>query len=443
MKPRNKKEEMLVGYASMLPPLTQKQRDWALSTLFIPMASYRRRGRRIKCLHCGAETQWDKPFFDSYLDVGEYGCNECGHDMGIEENAEYVLRKYFCVITTFRNQQVIRVFEASRLNAKGERTVFEIEEVWQHWISGESGKETITSRDYWRSPYNFYWKYGSAYQIKNHNGSVSGYFIWDDVFDLTNIPIYPVVRVIPLLRRNGWDNGILSYSAMISVSGAMTYLLSNPTSEMLWKTGQRALFVHMVREGIHDLEFLHSVRIANRRGYEVMDAGMWLDMLRLAQQFGHDTHNPAVVCPDDLGKAHDRFLALAAKQSRLTDVEKARRSEKAYRESKGIYAGICITDHPAIDIRVIPTVMEVLEEGNAMCHCVFRNEYYKKSESLLLSARDKEGTRLETVELSLRNFKVSQSRGVSNSLTKYHEDIIRLVESKSSVFRKCKMNAGQ
>ncbi|WP_410492860.1 PcfJ domain-containing protein [Dysgonomonas sp. GY75] len=37
--------------------------------------------------------------------------------------------------------------------------------------------------------------------------------------------------------------------------------------------------------------------------------------------------------------------------------------------------------------------------------------------------------RLETIELSLTELKVLQSRGISNKITKYHQQIIKLVEN--------------
>ena len=68
-------------------------------------------------------------------------------------------------------------------------------------------------------------------------------------------------------------------------------------------------------------------------------------------------------------------------------------------------------------------------EGNAMHHCVFQCEYYAKEESLILSAHDKEGNRIETIEFSLTEGKVIQSRGVCNKNTEHHDRIIHLVNA--------------
>ena len=77
---------------------------------------------------------------------------------------------------------------------------------------------------------------------------------------------------------------------------------------------------------------------------------------------------------------------------------------------------------------------DFLEEGKAMHHCVYTNEYYNQDNTLILSARI-DGKRIETVELSLDTFKVVQSRGVCNSNTEYHDRIINLVESNAELIR--------
>ena len=69
-----------------------------------------------------------------------------------------------------------------------------------------------------------------------------------------------------------------------------------------------------------------------------------------------------------------------------------------------------------------------------MRHCVFNMEYYTKPDSLVLSARDRAGNRIETIELSLTDFKVVQSRGICNRNTEYHDRIISLVNANAHKF---------
>ena len=69
-----------------------------------------------------------------------------------------------------------------------------------------------------------------------------------------------------------------------------------------------------------------------------------------------------------------------------------------------------------------------------MHHCVFTNKYYRKSESLILTARIG-NKRIETVEVNLKTLSIVQSRGVCNNNTEYHERIIGLVKKNMNLIR--------
>jgi len=81
------------------------------------------------------------------------------------------------------------------------------------------------------------------------------------------------------------------------------------------------------------------------------------------------------------------------------------------------------------------TGVDFLKEGMEMHHCVFANKYYRKEDSLVMSARigDK---RIETIEINLRTLDIVQSRGVCNNVTEYHDRIIGLVKKNIGLIRK-------
>ena len=79
------------------------------------------------------------------------------------------------------------------------------------------------------------------------------------------------------------------------------------------------------------------------------------------------------------------------------------------------------------------------EEGKAMRHCVFTNDYFKRENSLVLSARIGD-ERIETIEISLETFEIIQSYGVMNQCTRYHEQIIDLVNRNIRLVRQRMMN---
>ena len=88
---------------------------------------------------------------------------------------------------------------------------------------------------------------------------------------------------------------------------------------------------------------------------------------------------------------------------------------------------VCMSDEEVFGMAVHYYVEAMREEGAAMHHCVFTNGYYKKPESLILSARDEQGKRLETIEVNLTVLKIAQCYGACNKFTKHHQEILELV----------------
>ena len=93
-----------------------------------------------------------------------------------------------------------------------------------------------------------------------------------------------------------------------------------------------------------------------------------------------------------------------------------------------------------VSIKVLNSVSKFIDEGNAMHHCVFANEYYKKKNSLILSVREN-GNRIATIEYDISKFKVLQCRGVCNQVPKHYDEILSIMENEKSMFRKIAKSA--
>ena len=151
----------------------------------------------------------------------------------------------------------------------------------------------------------------------------------------------------------------------------------------------------------------------------------------MLRRLGKDIHSPKYVCPENLQEAHDTAQRkLQRKQDKEAEAQrrqKAIENEERFQELKAPFFGITFTDG-VIQVKVLESVQEYLEEGKALHHCVFDNAYYLKENSLILSATI-EGKRIETIELSLKTMEVLQSRGLCNKNTEYHEQIVNLVNA--------------
>lgn len=189
-----------------------------------------------------------------------------------------------------------------------------------------------------------------------------------------------------------------------------------------------------------------AINICNRNGYIVKDGSMYDDYLRLLDYFHLDTHNAHYVCPKNLKAAHDE---LVNRKRRIEAKERAEEDRKRKIERmariKADIASFIKRIQPFLDveikeddivIRPLQSVSQFYQEGKTMHHCVYANEYYKKKDTLILSARVA-GKRKETIEVNLKTFKVVQSRAVCNSNSEYHDKIIELMNRNMNLIRQC------
>ena len=239
--------------------------------------------------------------------------------------------------------------------------------------------------------------------------------------------IYPKFKVTDTLRRNGFEDDFHDIAPTILIPA----LLSDSRAETLMKAGRMEHLRYFLNNKSTFDACWQSYKIAVRNGYDITDISLWCDYVDMLRRLGRDTHSPKYLCPADLRAEHDRrhteLLAQREKEELAQKRQKAMEDEKRFKELKSKFFGISFTDGK-IQVHVLESVQEHLEEGVSMHHCVFSNAYYLKEDSLILSATI-DGKRIETIEVSLKTLEVVQSRGVCNKNTEYHEQIVNLVNA--------------
>ena len=127
MKPRNKKQQLIVELSGRLRPLTTAQKQWAFSHT-IDHYAYRLKSGKAVCMDCGHE--WQEVGF------GIYRCPNCGERVEIRNTKERVRRdkSYFNVITTMEGYQVVRMFLMIVEMRKGMKAKPAYLEIGQYWI---------------------------------------------------------------------------------------------------------------------------------------------------------------------------------------------------------------------------------------------------------------------------------------------------------------------
>lgn len=448
-KPHTRLQQRCLDLQQTLPPLTEAQYHWARSKME-PLGYFVERGRGGRdsvfwCQECGQMDKADISSLSVAVTDHKHTCSRCGRRLeltvwnGRDKHVEHNF--HFVVVTTCDGMQVARVFNIHQYNSMGSDTVEHVREVFSVWIEPKTGKETIVSRPYTRSPYHFRWHTFNPMKIGRHNGGGTGYYYYNDTYDLSGMYVYPHMRVLPILRRNGFTPGMAS-RMKASIVELWKALLSDPAIEGLAKNLQYDIIDYWFQTGDYrrdKSQWLPLLKICNRRKYVIKDASLWFDLVESLRELGLDTRSPKYICPDDLKAAHDLMQRRVEKRHVREEIKrlnsKARDWEAFYAEKKGRYFGITF-DNGDIFCHVISSVAEMVEEGETMHHCVYQRGYYKKPESLILSARDRGGNRLETVEVNLDTFSVVQSRGLQNHPTLAHNDIVKLVEANMKLIKK-------
>ncbi|WP_289104598.1 PcfJ domain-containing protein [uncultured Bacteroides sp.] len=428
--------KLVLEMSKHLKPLTKKEKDYARG--IFPTSGYYKKDGEVWCHCCGHVENQLPGMLDIDLEVG-YQCRCLQHlVLEYQPRKEYLTEaKYYSVVQTYNKWQVIRTFDVHRINRKNYPTEYSIREVYQNWVSPD-GEEVIISKRYSRGCNFFHWYYDTEYTIKQHNASCSGYYAFEDVFDVRDNYFYPQYNITKKLHKYGWCKA-LEKLPWVSVIECMKRLLTSRHAETVVKQGQYDVFLYMVREKLHELQYMPSLNICHRNRYVISDASMYFDMLSFLERTGKDIRNPKYICPEDLYNAHNAAQAAYSKIRKKVEAEENRKralSENAeYVKDKGKFFGVLIADGE-LSIQVLKSVTEFFEEGESMHHCVFANEYYKKKDSLILSAKVA-GERKETIEVNLKTFSIVQSRSAFNKSSEYHARIIELMNKNMNLIRQC------
>lgn len=422
MKPRTKLQKQVADLYATLPGITEEQKKWGFKNCF-EHKGYRTQTNMIYCLDCGHQWKEDQPHLLTSIDGCT--CPHCGTKLKVMTTRKRKDEQgaYYGIITTYQGFQVCRYFDLKAYYKIKEIPRFHCCEISQLWIA-PNGKFEIMARNH---TINWYCDSWTGYMEMRSKHNVGRY-------EVNPYKIYPQRRVIPEIKRNGFRNSFYG----ITPSCLLRQLLTNTKAETLLKARQTELLKYMHSNENAVQKLWPSIRICLRNNYIVGDASMWKDYLDCLEYLGKDLYNAKYVCPENLKAEHDRFERKKRKKRLKDELEKrekeAAAAESKYLESKGRYFDIEFSDG-LLHISVLKSVREFLEEGTTMHHCFFSNSYYSKPDSLILSAKV-DGQSVETIEISLINFTIVQSRGVQNGITRYHDRIIELVGKNIGIIKK-------
>jgi hypothetical protein len=425
MKPKNKFQKQVFELSQNLPCITHAQKKWAFQNCIEHYGKRTAKGI-ITCLECAQTWQGNSELGDILLGVE---CPQCSAKLKIINTRKFVFKQsaYFSIVTEKGNFQVLRFFLIQYHANAGKKARYSISEVVQRWIA-PNGKNATIARMRPQSYYDNVWNFKSKLEIrpeKNHHY-------------ISPAVVYPRQKIINELKRGGYKS---QYENM-NFFDIFRTLLSDSRAETLLKAGQVSVLNFFAGKDFQRIgDYWASLKICIRNNYKIKDVSIWRDYLDLLRFFGKDLHNAKYVCPANLSAEHDRYVRKTKEWQERERREEARKKaledEARFFEMKARFFGIQFTDG-MIQIRVLESVEDIMQEGNILHHCVFTNKYHLRPDSLILSASIGE-QRIETIEFSLSKMQVLQSRGTCNKNTEYHNRIIDLVKKNKRLIQKRKV----
>ena len=156
-------------------------------------------------------------------------------------------------------------------------------EIGQYWWN-EQGRKAVVAIPRTLGCYIDTFSFASPFAIRNDNEAYR---------HISYSPIYPRYKVLPTLRRNGFNGNFHD----IVPTKLIPALLSDSRAETLLKAGQYPMLRYYL---------YHSFNIGAVLGFNqdmypqrlyYWDGSMWRDTIDLLRHFGKDTNSPKYVCP--------------------------------------------------------------------------------------------------------------------------------------------------
>lgn len=428
MKANTEIQKRVVELSSKLSILTDKQINWGYTNCLDSFAVMHH--KKTCCLECGNSWNDDLDLWKNEL-LGIV-CPECKTKLKLnyEKKPVYKDINYFSIITTKNNFQVIRIIQVTKFMKKNTSASNSYKEVMQHWIDSNGKIFSMSLSVMGMSQYFDNWIMSSELTLrpKSFNSSHR--------YSINPYKVYPIRNVLSKIKRNGFKGffyGILPQDLFSNI-------LKDSKCETLIKNNQIELLKHRIGYEANKTFIDNnwsSVKIAIKNNYEIKNYLNWKDYLDLLRYFNKDLNNSVYVCPVDLDKSHDKLVekkSIILKREKFESLkEEIQINQENYFESKKDYIGLNFTKDN-LTVKVLESVEEFYNEGSELKHCVFTNEYFKKNDSLILSARI-ENKIIETIEISLSKMEIIQSRGTNNKTTEYNSQILDLVNSNMNLIK--------
>ena len=404
MKPSNNTEREVVQLSGKLPPLSDRQRKWALRMCISTKNAYLYRDR--------------------------------------------FARGSFYLVTTYKGWQILRYFQVKAkfryYKLVDEKVYFK--ECMQQWM--KDGKYIFLSKQRTMGYYTDAFCTFGKMEVRTHT-------MWGALGDPRNCGWDGVYYVSV---QDKYKYALKDFKGKINFDQIFRAINSSSYNETLMRKDLDLWKICRYHESVFDNATMNAVKVTIRHGQSsYLRNSLWWDMIDALRYLKKDTNNPIYACPANLKEAHNHWLLvyrnkkkkLTEKMAKLRQIQEEKRMltymeaqverEKENKKKAKALALVYVArrkkffdldiTNGIIHVKALRSVEEFFEEGKEMCHCVFANGYYdvnRRPNCLILSAKVNE-RRMETLEIDLSSLKVVQCHGKFNQNSDFHQSILNLV----------------
>ena len=418
---RTKLEKEVTRLSEELLDVTQSQKDW------IHKNSLNHKGfatkTRVICMDCG------ETFSPKIVKRKKAVCPCCNTKLKVEITrcrTDYQ-STFNAVAMTYKGYQVIRYINTYANYAKGKKATYSTNKVIEFWINS---KDKITMIGNLRSVGWVGERWSGDWSIRKNYGHHYKYNLYTNYY-------LPGSRFLKKYTKIGINRHLKG----LTFSQAISLVRKYSEAETLLKAKEYELLYYMKNYTSETIRYWSSIKLALKHKYKLKlkDVGLWIDYLGYLEFFDKDLRSPKYLFVDNIKKEHNKYYKKLEKikkekekQRRIADLESR---EPSYLEKNKPYIGLSFKKNE-VEISFLNTVKEVFEEGEALKHCVWQREYYKKN-TLLFSAQIN-GVKISTIEVDPKQLKVIQVRGYNNQVTDHDERFIKIMTQNLSKIAKRK-----
>lgn len=272
--------------------------------------------------------------------------------------------------------QVIRMFLMIVEMRKGMKAKPAFLEIGSYWIDNK-GNKTVIGFQRTLGMYIDSFAFGSPLEIRSDN---------DAFYHIAGQWVYPKIKVADTIKRNGFKTSTYQIHPLT----LFQQLLTNPKAETLMKSGDMEIMVRHLCYHLADVDrYWNSIKIAKRAGFKFNAPSMWFDYIKMLDNMGRNLNFPSLIAPKDLKTAHDNYVGKVnrqrEKERKLAERKKAEAEKSAFKELKGRYIGLSMTDG-VINLHTLDSIAEYYEQGEREHICVGSARYYLKADTLVFTA---------------------------------------------------------